>query len=35
MQGRRERRRDQILNRGRWQFALRDEMLCSWEGDAA
>jgi CRISPR system Cascade subunit CasD len=30
--GRRERRRDQVLNRSRWQFALRDEILHSWEG---
>lgn len=35
MQGRRERRRDQILNRGRWQFGLRDEILRPWEGGAA
>ena len=35
MQGRRERRRDQILNRGRWQFGLRDEILRPWNGDAA
>ncbi len=35
VQGRRERRRDQILNRGRWQFGLRDEIIRRWEGDAA
>jgi CRISPR system Cascade subunit CasD len=34
MQGRRERRRDQILSRNRWQFMLRDEILCSWEEGA-
>lgn len=34
MQGRRERRRDQILDRTRWQFGLRDEILCPWEGGA-
>ena len=30
MGDRRERRRDQILNRSRWQFALRDEILRPW-----
>jgi CRISPR system Cascade subunit CasD len=33
--GRRERRRDQILSRGRWQFGLRDEIVGSWTGGAA
>jgi hypothetical protein len=33
--GRRERRRDRILNRGRWQFALRDEILRPWDGPRA
>lgn len=32
---RRERRRDQILNRSRWQFGLRDECVCAWEGGGA
>ncbi len=32
---RRERRRDQILNRSHWQFGLRDELVCGWEGGAA
>jgi CRISPR system Cascade subunit CasD len=35
MGDRRERRRDQILNRSRWQFALRDEILRLWPGGAA
>jgi hypothetical protein len=35
MPGRRERRRDQILNRSRWQFGPRDEILHSWKGGAA
>ncbi len=30
MGDRRERRRDQILNRSRWHFALRDEILRPW-----
>src|ERR1700738_2105399 len=34
-QGRRERRRDQVLSRNRWQFMLRDEILCSWEEGTA
>ena len=29
---RRERKRDQILNRHRWQFALRDETVGPWDG---
>jgi CRISPR system Cascade subunit CasD len=33
--GRRERRRDQILSRGRWQFGLRDEIVGSWTGGSA
>jgi CRISPR system Cascade subunit CasD len=32
--GRRERKRDQVLDRSRWQFVLRDEILCPWHGDA-
>jgi len=35
MGDRRERRRYQILNRRRWQFALRDEILRPWPGGAA
>jgi CRISPR system Cascade subunit CasD len=32
VRGRRERRRDQILHRGRLQFGLRDEVLRPWDG---
>ncbi len=32
---RRERRRDAILDRCRWQFGLRDETVSPWKGDAA
>lgn len=32
---RRERRRDEILDRSRWQFGLRDEIIARWEGGAA
>jgi hypothetical protein len=35
LQGRRERHRDQILSRGRWQFGLRDEIVHSWKGGVA
>jgi hypothetical protein len=35
VRGRRERRRDQILHRGRWQFGLRDEILRPWDGGGA
>jgi CRISPR system Cascade subunit CasD len=33
--GRRERHRDQILSRRRWQFRLRDEIASPWTGGAA
>jgi CRISPR system Cascade subunit CasD len=33
--GRWERQRDQILNRSRWQFGLRDEITCPWTAGAA
>lgn len=31
MEGRRERRRDEVLARERWQFGLREEFVSSWE----
>jgi CRISPR system Cascade subunit CasD len=33
--GRHERRRDQVLNRCRWQFGVRDEITGPWTGGAA
>lgn len=35
MPGRRERRRDEVLDRSRWQFGLRDELVRAWNGGAA
>jgi CRISPR system Cascade subunit CasD len=31
---RRERHRDEILDRSRWQFGMRDELVRSWDGGA-
>ncbi len=31
----RERRRDEIIDRSRWQFGMRDELVCAWDGGAA